>query len=208
MDALIREFQRELFPEFYREKDEIFRNLQEELPQIRESLEQDLAAALAVDPAAKGAQEVALCYPGFYALTVYRLANALLRKGIPLLPRQLTEWAHRQTGIDIHPGATIGPGCFIDHGTGIVIGETAVVGRNVTLYHGVTLGALVTHRGLQGIKRHPTVEDGVTVYANATILGGDTVIGKNSVIGANAFVTTSVPPDRVVSVCHPELMVR
>ena len=220
MQKLILSLQKALFPEYYgaengdleglnahftKEQADIFRRM---LPDIRQDLQADLQAVLARDPAAESAAEVALCYPGFYAVTVHRLAHGLYGMKVPLLPRRMAEQAHSVTGIDIHPGAVIGPGFFIDHGTGVVIGETAVIGRDVTLYHGVTLGATVTKRQLRGIKRHPTLEDGVTVYANTTILGGDTVIGQGSVIGAGAFVTRSVPPDSIVSVRHPELIVR
>lgn len=222
MKNLIDSLQKVLFPEYYGEESGIFDRIQEHLgesvaqrlgaclPETREALCLDLQAALAGDPAAKSLEEIARCYPGFYALTVYRLANALYRMDIPILPRQLAEQAHSVTGIDIHPGARIGSGFVIDHGTGVVIGETAVIGKNVTLYHGVTLGALSTRDAgaLRGVKRHPTLEDDVTVYANATVLGGDTVIGRGSVIGANAFVTASVPPGTVVSVKHPELLLR
>ena len=174
-----------------KEKTEEFMGL---LPEIRQWLQEDLLAALEGDPAAESPEEVLLCYPGFRAVTIYRLAHELYRLEIRLLPRLLTEYAHSVTGIDIHPGAQIGSGFFIDHGTGVVIGETAVIGSRVKLYQGVTLGSLSTRAGdLRGKKRHPTLEDGVTVYANAIILGGDTVIGKGSVIGANAFVTASVP---------------
>lgn len=177
---------------------------QERWEKICAELERDLDAAMARDPAAVSREEVALCYPGFFAVAVYRIAHALYEQGVSVLPRQLTEYAHSVTGIDIHPGARIGAGCFIDHGTGVVIGQTAVLGENVTLYHGVTLGALSTRGGqnLRGVKRHPTLEDGVTVYAGATVLGGETVIGRNSTVGANAFVTASVPPDTVVAACQ------
>lgn len=165
-----------------------------EIPRIRALLRQDLAAFLAEDPAATDAAQIILTYPGFWAITVHRLAHCLHRLGAPLLPRLLAELAHSRTGIDIHPAAQLGSPCFIDHGTGIVIGETAVVGNGVKLYQGVTLGALSTRGGqsLRGKKRHPTVEDGVTIYANASVLGGDTRIGAGATIGANAFVTSCV----------------
>ena len=168
----------------------------EQLPAIRAALDLDLQAFLDGDPAAAGAEEVLVCYPGFYAIMVQRLAHALYDMGVPLLPRMMTELAHSTTGIDIHPGAVLGPSFFIDHGTGVVIGETTVIGADVKIYQGVTLGALSTKDApsLRGIKRHPTLEDGVTVYAGASILGGKTVIGAGAVIGANAFVTGSVEP--------------
>ena len=176
------------------------REFMEALLPLREILEQDLQAFLAGDPAAAGAEEVLICYPGFYAITVQRLAHLLHSMGVPLLPRMMTELAHSKTGIDIHPGAVLGPSFFIDHGTGVVIGETTVIGAGVKLYQGVTLGALSTKDAptLRGVKRHPTLEDGVTVYAGASILGGNTVIGAGAVIGANAFVTGSVEPGATV----------
>jgi serine O-acetyltransferase len=168
------------------------------LPELRAQVRLDLRAAYEADPAATGVDEILLCYPGTYAITIYRMAHALLREGAPVVPRMMTELAHRRTGIDIHPGAEIGNSFFIDHGTGIVIGETAVIGERVRIYQGVTLGALSVPLGearpAAGHRRHPTIEADVVIYANATILGGETVIGKGSVIGGNAFVTTSVAP--------------
>jgi serine O-acetyltransferase len=168
------------------------------LPELRRLVTLDLHAAYESDPAASGVDEILLCYPGTYAITVYRMAHALLAEGAVVIPRVMTEIAHRRTGIDIHPGAEIGASFFIDHGTGVVIGETTLIGERVRIYQGVTLGALTVPQGetrpAPGHRRHPTLEDNVVIYANATILGGDTVIGKGSVIGGNAFVTTSVPP--------------
>ena len=167
------------------------------LPDVRARLAKDVLAAFDADPAASGIDEIVACYPGLYAIAIYRVANRLLALGAEVLPRMLTEYAHARTGIDIHPGATIGSSFFIDHGTGIVIGETTVIGNSVRIYQGVTLGALSIKRraegGLPG-KRHPTIEDEVIIYANATILGGGTVIGRGAVIGGNTFVTYSVPP--------------
>jgi serine O-acetyltransferase len=163
------------------------------LPTLREALEDDLAAALAGDPAARSRAEIVLCYPGFRAMVAWRLANLLWRRGALLVARMLTERAHARSGIDLHPGATIAPGLFIDHGTGVVVGETAVIGRGVRLYQGVTVGARSLGRDVRPGKRHPTLEDGVVVYANATILGGDTCIGAGAVVGGNAWVTASVP---------------
>ena len=167
------------------------------LPELRGQVTLDLHAAYESDPAATGVDEILLCYPGTYAITVYRMAHVLLREGAVVIPRIMTELAHRRTGIDIHPGAEIGASFFIDHGTGVVIGETTLIGERVRIYQGVTLGALTVPQGenrpTPGHRRHPTLEDNVVIYANATILGGDTVIGKGSVIGGNAFVTTSVP---------------
>jgi serine O-acetyltransferase len=175
------------------------------LPELRALLAQDVRIAFEADPAATGTDEVIACYPGLYAIAVFRAAHCLLRAGGELLPRMMTEYAHSRTGIDIHPGATIGSPFFIDHGTGIVIGETTRIGNAVRIYQGVTLGALsikrhkVTTGGETVVpQRHPTIEDDVVIYANATILGGDTVIGKGAMVGANAWITYSVPPGRRV----------
>jgi serine O-acetyltransferase len=168
------------------------------LPALRAQIRGDLRAAYEADPAATGVDEILLCYPGTYAITVYRMAHALLREGAVVVPRIMTEIAHRRTGVDVHPGAEIGDAFFIDHGTGVVIGETTKIADRVRIYQGVTLGALsVPHgeaRPAPGLRRHPTLEDDVVIYANATILGGDTIIGRGSVVGGNAFVTASVPP--------------
>ena len=167
-----------------------------DLPQLRAQVRLDLRAAYESDPAATGIDEILFCYPGTYAITVYRIAHALLREGGVIVPRMMTELAHRRTGIDIHPGAEIGKSFFIDHGTGVVIGETTKIGDRVRIYQGVTLGALTVPQGEArpepGVRRHPTIEDDVVIYANATILGGNTVIGQGSVIGGNAFITSSV----------------
>jgi serine O-acetyltransferase len=165
----------------------------EAVPAVREALEGDLQAALDGDPAAQSRAEIVLCYPGFRAIAMWRLANILWRQGATLIARILTEQAHARSGIDLHPGASIASGLFIDHGTGVVVGETAVIGAGVRLYQGVTVGARSLGRGASRAKRHPTLEDGVVVYANATILGGDTIIGRGAVIGGNAWVTSSVP---------------
>jgi serine O-acetyltransferase len=173
------------------------------LPELRRFVREDLRAAYAGDPAASGVDEILLTYPGSYAITVYRIAHALLREGAVVIPRMMTELAHRQTGIDIHPGAEIGVPFFIDHGTGVVIGETTLIGRGVRIYQGVTLGALIVPQGEArpepGKRRHPTIEDDVVIYANATILGGETVIGRGAVIGGNAFITASVPAGTKIS---------
>jgi len=169
----------------------------EELPHIHKLLELDASAILNGDPAAKSIDEVILTYPGFLAISTYRLAHEL--GDSPLLPRLMCEWAHSETGVDIHPGATIGRNFFIDHGTGTVIGETCKIGNGVKLYQGVTLGAASVEKSLAGAKRHPTIEDNVLIYANATILGGNTIIGHDSIIGGNAWVTSSVPPYSVVN---------
>jgi serine O-acetyltransferase len=179
----------------------------QKIPAVRAILETDIDAAYDGDPAAQSKEEIILSYPGVLAVTIYRLAHELFLLNVPLIPRIMTEYAHSQTGIDIHPGAAIGPYFFIDHGTGIVIGETTVIGQNVKIYQGVTLGALSTRGGqrLRGEKRHPTIEDNVTIYAGASILGGDTVIGRNSVIGGNAFITASIPASTRVSIKNQEL---
>jgi serine O-acetyltransferase len=171
------------------------------LVEVRDALALDVDAHLAGDPAASGSDEIIFCYPGMYAISVYRIANALHLLGARLIPRMMSELAHQRVGIDIHPGATIGRSFFIDHGTGVVIGETSVIGDRVRIYQGVTLGALTVHgRHERGVKRHPTIEDDVVIYAGATILGGDTVIGKGAVIGGNCWVTASVAPGEVVVV--------
>ncbi len=184
------------------------------LPEVRKTLELDVDAAFRGDPAARSHHEIIFCYPGLQAITVYRVAHELHGLGVPFIPRMMTELAHAQTGIDIHPGATIGPGFFIDHGTGVVIGETCEIGHNVKLYQGVTLGALSFTKDGEGTlmkgdyKRHPTLKDGVVVYANATILGGETVIGERTVIGSNVWLTESVPPDTTVVLEKPKLRLR
>ncbi len=166
----------------------------EALPKLRDLLFTDLDATFEGDPAAKSKEEIVFSYPGFYAITVYRVAHLLYTLGVPFIPRIMTEHAHGKTGIDIHPGATIGEYFFIDHGTGIVIGETTIIGKRVKIYQNVTLGALSPRKGqsLSGVKRHPTVEDDVTIYSGASILGGETVVGSGAVIGGNCFVTESV----------------
>ena len=168
-----------------------------ELPKIRETLNGDVLAAFRGDPAAASVEEIVFSYPSIEAITGYRVAHALFRIGVPLLPRIITEHAHSLTGMDIHPAARIGERFFVDHGTGLVIGATADIGNDVKLYQGVTLGALSLPRDSRASlddKRHPTLEDGVTVYAGASILGGDTIIGAGSVIGGNVWLTRSVPP--------------
>lgn len=177
------------------------------ITKIRDLIQTDLQAAYDGDPAAFNKPEIIFSYPGLFATMVNRIAHELYLLGVPLIPRMMTEYAHTETGIDIHPGATLGRYFFIDHGTGIVVGETAVIGDNVKIYQGVTIGALSTRGGqkLHGKKRHPTIEDNVTIYAGASILGGDTVIGHDSVIGGNAFITTSIPSNTRVSIKNQEL---
>ncbi len=173
--------------------------MMQELPAIRRTLNADVLAAYEGDPAARSIEEVVFSYPVVEAITAHRLAHFLYERGVPMIPRIISEYTHGETGADIHPGAQIGEGFFIDHCTGVVIGETANIGRNVKMYQGVTLGALSTRRSDYAArpmpaKRHPTIEDNVTIYAGATILGGDTVIGAGSVIGGNVWLIRSVPP--------------
>jgi serine O-acetyltransferase len=178
--------------------EEVVLRLFQRLPEIRRKLNSDVVAAFEGDPAAKSIEEIVFSYPAVEALTAYRVAHELHVAEVPIIPRIISEYAHSQTGVDIHPGARIGPRFFLDHGTGVVIGETSEIGANVKIYQGVTLGALSTRRaecstGVHCEKRHPTIEDNVTIYAGATILGGETVIGAGSVIGGNVWLTHSVP---------------
>ncbi|WP_411282282.1 serine O-acetyltransferase [Gemmatimonas sp.] len=168
------------------------------LPAVRASLQLDAEAILSGDPAAESLEEVIVAYPGFLATAVHRVAHELYLLRVPIFPRVLSEWSHRETGIDIHPGAVLGASFAIDHGTGVVIGETSMIGDRVRLYQGVTLGAHAVAKKLAHQKRHPTLGNDVVVYANATILGGTTVIGDGSIIGGNVWMTSSVPPRSVV----------
>ena len=185
----------------------------EQIPDLRRLLAMDAQAAYDGDPACKSIDEVVFCYPGYEAITVHRISHEMRRLGVPFIPRMMSEWAHKQTGIDIHPGATIGPHFFIDHGTGVVIGETCDLGDHVKLYQGVTLGALSFATDgdgnlVRGHKRHPTIEDGVVIYANATILGGKTIVGHHSVIGSSVWLTHSVEPHTTVTMEKPKLRIR
>lgn len=180
------------------ETDKIASSFFNKIPEVYDTLLKDADAFLKFDPAARSHEEVVLAYPGFFAIAVYRFANALHQLEIPLLPRVLTEYAHGRTGVDIHPGAKIGESFLIDHGTGVVIGESTEIGKNVVIYQGVTIGALHVSKELASVKRHPTIEDNVIIYSGATILGGHTVIGRNSIIGGNVWLTNSVNPDAVV----------
>lgn len=170
----------------------------DQLRTVYDDLLNDARAIVDNDPASQSIEEVVAVYPGFYAIAVYRFAHVLLNLNVPLLPRMLTEYAHSQTGIDIHPGAQIGHSFFIDHGTGVVIGETTIIGQSVKIYQGVTLGATHVAKSMAQKKRHPTIEDNVVIYANATILGGKTVVGHDSVIGGNVWLTSSVEPYSLV----------
>lgn len=197
------------FKEIELELNRILRRMEDQLPGSAEATEyafmdrlsdikgmlmEDANAILKGDPAAVSLTEVIRTYPGFFAIAVYRLAHEFYQLKVPLIPRILTEKAHSQTGIDIHPGAQIGTGLCIDHGTGVVIGETCEIGNYVKIYQGVTLGALSVRKSLAQTKRHPTIEDHVVIYSGATILGGDTQIGEGSIIGGNVWLTKSVPP--------------
>lgn len=181
----------------------------EAIPEIRETLKVDVEAAMAGDPAAETRDEIVLSYPGLKAIAIHRIAHVLYKNQIPLIPRIMSEHAHHETGIDIHPGATVGEGLFIDHGTGVVVGETAIIGQNVKIYQGVTLGALSFPKdedgyAIRGQKRHPSIEDNVTIYAGATILG-DVLIGEGSVIGGNVWLMESIPAGTQVTINKPEL---
>ena len=184
--------------------DEVCAAFMKRLPEVKRLLLLDVEALYEGDPAAGSREEVMVTYPGFRAISIYRIAHELYVLKAPLIPRIMTEYAHERTGIDIHPGATVGEYFFIDHGTGIVIGETTVIGDHVKLYQGVTLGAKsfeLDENGnpVKNIKRHPDIGNHVVIYANATILGGDTVIGDNCVIGGNTWLTRSVEAGSVVT---------
>ncbi len=201
-------------PVDYEEKgQEIALAFLEQLPPLHEQLSLDVKAAYDGDPAALNLDEIMLSYPGVEAITVYRLAHLLHKHEVPYIPRMMTEWAHRKTGIDIHPGAKIGKRFFIDHGTGVVIGESCEIGNDVKVYQGVTLGALSFPQDnegqlIRGCKRHPTIEDGVVIYANATVLGGKTVIGRGSIIGSNVWLTESVAAQTTVILEKPKLRMK
>ncbi|MCF7791072.1 MAG: hypothetical protein K9M56_03650 [Victivallales bacterium] len=198
--------------DIYKQADDTAANLIKKLPEIRNTLKNDVVAAYEGDPAAKSFEEIILSYPGIYTVTVHRVAHELYSAGIPLLPRMMASLAYSDTGIDIHPGAKLGNNFFIDHGAGVVIGETANIGDNVKIYQGVTLGALSFPKDengniVKGIKRHPTLEDNVTVYSGATVLG-DITIGHDSVIGGNVWLTESISPNTVLTIPKPELKVK
>jgi len=174
-----------------------------EIPSIKKALIKDAQAIYEGDPAAISPEEVILSYPGFYAISIYRIAHEFYVRKIPYISRLMTEYAHEKTGIDIHAGAVIGEYFCIDHGTGIVVGETTTIGKHVKIYQGVTLGAKSFEldgngNPVKGIKRHPDIEDNCVIYANATILGGNTRIGRGAVIGANVWITSSVEAGKVV----------
>ena len=185
----------------------------ERIPALRAMLSKDVDAAYDGDPSVTNRDEIIFCFPGLEAVMIYRIAHELVHFGVPFIPRMMTEWAHKQTGIDIHPGAKIGEYFFIDHGTGVVIGETCDIGDRVKIYQGVTLGALsfatdAEGQLIRGAKRHPTIEDRVVIYANATILGGRTIVGHDSVIGSSVWVTSTVAPHSTVVLEKPKLKIR
>lgn len=175
--------------------DKIVDSFCDQIPDIYEFLNKDIMAIYEGDPACTSKREVIRSYPGFYAIAAYRVANLLHSLKVEDLPRIITEHAHGETGIDIHPGAQIGQSFCIDHGTGVVIGETTIIKNHVKVYQGVTLGALSVAKSDADKKRHPTIEDHCVLYAGATILGGETIIGHNSIIGGNTWITKSVPPN-------------
>jgi serine O-acetyltransferase len=191
----------------------VVKELLEKIPEIRSLLSGDIEAAYDGDPAAMSAEEVILSYPCVLAITTYRIAHELYLRGIPLIPRIMSEHIHSLTGIDIHPGARIGKNFFIDHGTGVVIGETSEIGDNAKIYQGVTLGALSflkdeKGRIIKGRKRHPTIGNNVVIYSGATLLGADAVIGDNVVIGGNVWITSPVASGTKITIAPPEQNIR
>lgn len=199
---------RELFLSVIDNNIEKCKEFESKLPSLKKELEADLAFFMESDPAAESEQEVLLAYPGFKAISAYRIAHELYKLGYTLAARMMTEEAHSKTGIDIHPGANLASPLFIDHGTGIVVGETTISGKNFKIYQGVTLGALSLKCGskLKGCKRHPTIGENVVIYAGASILG-DISIGNNVTIGSNVFITESIPDNVKVSFSKPSLVI-
>jgi len=192
--------------------DKAARLLLEAIPEIRETMKLDIQAAFDGDPAARTLDEIIISYPGVKAITIQRMAHLLYHEQVPLIPRMMTEHAHRITGIDIHPGAHLDRGIFIDHGTGVVIGETCEIGDGVKIYQGVTLGAVSFPKDgcgkiIKGAKRHPSIRKNVTIYAGATILG-PVEIGEGSVIGGNVWLTQSVTPGTRISIAPPDLTIK
>ncbi len=186
------------FPNKRLKKDQISNRFFSSLGAIEEKLSTDAKYIFEQDPAAQSVTEVIICYPGFWAIAIFRIAHEIYKLKVPLFPRILTEIAHERTGIDIHPGANIGCPFMIDHGSGIVIGESSTIGSKVKIFQGVTLGGLSVEKNLKDTKRHPTVKDGCTIYSNATLLGGKTIIGQNTIIGGNVWLTGSVPKNSIV----------
>ena len=199
---------RELFLSVIDNNIEKCKEFESKLPSLKKELEADLAFFMESDPAAQSEQEILLAYPGFKAISAYRIAHELHKLGYTLAARMMTEEAHSKTGIDIHPGANLASPLFIDHGTGIVVGETTISGKNFKIYQGVTLGALSLKCGskLKGCKRHPTIGENVVIYAGASILGNIT-IGNNVTIGSNVFITESIPDNVKVSFSKPSLVI-
>jgi len=188
----------------------VVKELLEKIPEIRSLLSGDIEAAFSGDPAAVSTEEVILSYPCVLAIATYRIAHELYLRGVPLIPRIMSEHVHSLTGIDIHPGAKIGKNFFIDHGTGVVIGETVEIGDNVKLYQGVTLGALSFPKDekghvIKGRKRHPTIRNNVVIYSGATLLGAEAIVGDNVVIGGNVWVTNPVASGTQITIARPEL---
>ena len=203
-DSLSRAFNM-VFDEDVEKSSELVDELLGALPEILEILKTDIQAGYEGDPAAKSTDEIIITYPAFRAIAIYRIAHKMYQMEIPLIPRVMTEYAHKITGIDIHPGATIGPYFFIDHGTGVVVGETTVIGEHCKLYQHVTLGAKsfdLADDGtpVKGIKRHPNIGDRVVVYSGATILGGDTNIGDDCVVGGNVWLTHSLEAGETITI--------
>jgi len=199
---------KELFLSVVENNSEKYREFESKLPSLKKELEADLAFFMESDPAVDSEQEILLAYPGFKAISAYRIAHVLHNLGYALAARMMTEEAHSKTGIDIHPAAQLASPLFIDHGTGIVVGETTISGKNFKLYQGVTLGALSLKCGskLKGCKRHPTIGENVVIYAGASILG-DITIGNNVTIGSNVFITESIPDNVKVSFSKPSLVI-
>ena len=199
---------KELFLSVVDNSNDLFKKFEASLPTLKKELEQDLKFFMESDPAADSEQEILLAYPGFKAISAYRIAHELHKLGYSLAARMMTEEAHSKTGIDIHPAAQLASPLFIDHGTGIVVGETTISGKNLKLYQSVTLGALSLKCGskLKGCKRHPTIGENVVIYAGASILG-DISIGNNVTIGSNVFITESIPDNVKVSFSKPSLVI-
>ena len=194
----------------HRRAEVVAKELLETIPRVRSLLARDVKAAFTGDPAAKSLEEIVLSYPCIYAIATYRIAHELYKRGVPLIPRIMSEHAHSKTGIDIHPGAMIGKSFFIDHGTGVVIGETSEIGNNVRIYQGVTLGGLSLPKNkvsmFRDAKRHPTIANEVIVYSGATILGGKTTIGERTVVGGNVWITSSIPSNTTVTATPNKLI--
>ena len=199
---------KQLFLSVIDEDEEKYQKFEAALPGLKEELCADLKFFMESDPAADSEHEVLLAYPGYKAITSYRIAHEIHKLGYKLPARMITEGAHSLTGIDIHPAAQLASPLFIDHGTGIVVGETTISGKNVKIYQGVTLGALSLKDGskIKGVKRHPTIGNNVIIYAGASILG-DVTIGDNVTIGSNVFITESIPSNVKVTFSKPSLVI-